>query len=98
MISHLSEAEKAVHYPPDRRLYLGLQPIVYIIMTALLLLTMGIAWLQYLIFGLPADPGATMPPPGPNDPAGFPALIRITHWVNFFFLLLLIRSGLSILM
>ena len=28
----------------------------------------------------------------------FPACLRITHYVNFFFLILLIRSGLQILM
>ena len=31
-------------------------------------------------------------------PHGFPAWLRITHYVNFFFIILLIRSGLQILM
>ena len=32
------------------------------------------------------------------EPYGFPAWLRITHYVNFLFLILLIRSGLQILM
>ena len=31
-------------------------------------------------------------------PHGFPAWLRITHYVNFFFIILLVRSGLQILM
>ncbi|HVT28008.1 MAG TPA: molybdopterin-dependent oxidoreductase [Lacipirellulaceae bacterium] len=31
-------------------------------------------------------------------PFGFPAWLRITHYVNFFFIILLVRSGLQILM
>ena len=34
----------------------------------------------------------------PLAPHGFPAWLRLTHFVNFFFLMLLVRSGLSILM
>ena len=33
-----------------------------------------------------------------TEPHGFPAWLRITHYVNFLFLVLLIRSGLQILM
>ena len=31
------------------------------------------------------------------EPHGFPAWLRITHYVNFFFMILLVRSGLQIL-
>ncbi|SFO33545.1 DMSO/TMAO reductase YedYZ, molybdopterin-dependent catalytic subunit [Chitinophaga sp. YR627] len=98
MFTRFSPAEKAVHFPPDRRVYIGLQLRVYVIIGVLLLLTMGVAWLQYLLYGLPADPSLSLSAPGPGDPAGFPVLICLTHWVNFFFLTLLVRSGLSILM
>ncbi len=97
MVPHFTEAEKAVHYPSDRRAYLGMKPYIKIILLALFLGTFGMAWLQFLLFGLPADPSlafATLPPDGPS---GFPIWISLSHWVNFFFLALIIRSGLSIL-
>ncbi len=53
------------------------------------------AYIQWGTVGLPA-----LSPPGVADtaaPAGFPAWLRITHYVNFLFLSLLIRSGLQIL-
>src|SRR4026208_994591 len=34
----------------------------------------------------------------PAEPYGFPAWLRITHYVNLLFLVLLIRSGLPILL
>jgi DMSO/TMAO reductase YedYZ molybdopterin-dependent catalytic subunit/thiosulfate reductase cytochrome b subunit len=57
-----------------------------------------LAWLQYLILGLPPEPSyyPTDPRLLPN-PHGFPAWLRLTHLFNFFFLMLLARSGLSIL-
>jgi thiosulfate reductase cytochrome b subunit len=98
MFTHFSDAEKAVHYPPDRRSFIGIQPRVYIILVLLLLLTVGAAWIQYLTAGLPGNPSATLPALSPTDPVGFPWWLRLSHWVNFFFLVIIIRSGLSILM
>ncbi len=56
------------------------------------------AYVQWAIVGLPSLP------PAPTDnaetattPIGFPAWLRITHYVNFLFLVLLVRSGLQIL-
>jgi DMSO/TMAO reductase YedYZ molybdopterin-dependent catalytic subunit/thiosulfate reductase cytochrome b subunit len=50
------------------------------------------------MIGLPAVP------PGPKltaemaiEPHGFPAWVRVTHYINFLFLVLLVRSGLQIL-
>src|SRR6185437_993873 len=49
--------------------------------------------------GLPALPHVAGPAIGSvADPASFPAWLRIAHYVNFLFLVLLIRSGLQILM
>ncbi len=70
---------------------------VALLLVAPLLLLIAAAYLQWGIAGLPsmnayantADAGA---------PSGFPAWLRITHYVNFLFLTLLIRSGLQILM
>lgn len=55
------------------------------------------AYVQWATIGLPATPA--YPPFNPEaDPSGFPAWLRLTHFVNFLFLVLLIRSGLQILM
>ncbi len=56
------------------------------------------AYLQWAIVGLPALPAlkAFSPATAPV-PHGFPAWLRVTHWVSFFFLVLLVRSGLQIL-
>jgi methionine sulfoxide reductase catalytic subunit len=58
-------------------------------------LLLAAAWIQWLAFGLPAIP---MSPPNPAVvPQAFPAWLRVTHYVNLLFIILLIRSGLQIL-
>lgn len=52
------------------------------------------AYLQWAMFGSPAVP--LLHAPGP-EPSGFPAWLRVTHYVNLLFLVLLIRSGLQVL-
>lgn len=54
------------------------------------------AYIQWAVAGLPPIPPLPAFRPG-VDPSGFPAWVRITHFVNFLFLILLIRSGLQIL-
>lgn len=97
MIAHFTEAEKAVHYPADRRAYLGMKPYMKIILLVLFFGLFGPAWLQYLWFGLPANPSSPFAPLQSGEPSGFPVWISLSHWINFFFLMLIIRSGLSIL-
>jgi len=97
MIPHFTEAEKAVHYPADRRAYLGMGKYTKMILLVLFIGIVGAAWLQFLVFGLPATPSAPFLPVRPGEPSGFPVWISLSHWVNFFFLMLIIRSGLSIL-
>jgi DMSO/TMAO reductase YedYZ molybdopterin-dependent catalytic subunit/thiosulfate reductase cytochrome b subunit len=54
------------------------------------------AYVQWAITGMPTlPPNPTVIPE--SEPYGFPAWLRITHYVNFLFLILLIRSGLQIL-
>ncbi len=56
------------------------------------------AYVQWAIFGLPSVPPIpAVIPEAAMEPHGFPAWLRITHYVNFFFIILLVRSGLQIL-
>jgi methionine sulfoxide reductase catalytic subunit len=97
MFTSFNAAERAVRYPEDRRMFIGIKPYMLIIFLALLLATVGVAWLQYLVFGLPPEPSSVAVRLTAADPSGFPGWLRLSHWVNFFFLILIIRSGLSIL-
>jgi methionine sulfoxide reductase catalytic subunit len=64
-----------------------------------LLLMVATAYVQWGTLGLPAlSTSPTMTPETAVEPYGFPAWLRITHYVNLLFLVLLVRSGLQILM
>ena len=98
MIPRFTPAEKAMHYPEDRRFFVRLKPYMLFIIAMILIGSIVIAWIEYLFFGLPTDPSVVFTPAAsPGEPSGFPMWINISHWVNFFFLVLIIRSGLSIL-
>ena len=57
------------------------------------------ASVQWATVGLPAaSPDVLLAAETAMEPSGFPAWLRITHYVNFLFLILLIRSGLHIFM
>lgn len=63
-----------------------------------LLLLVAAAYVQWGTVGLPAlAAGPQLTPETAVAPFGFPAWLRITHYVNFLFLILLVRSGLQIL-
>lgn len=53
------------------------------------------AYIQWMTVGLPVLPSVSE---AVHKQQGFPAWLRVTHFVNFFFLVLLVRSGLQILM
>ncbi len=97
MFTNFNVAERKVHFPDDRRMFIGVKALVYYVTGLLLLATVGAAWLQYLCLGLPKDPSLAFVSINPVTPSGFPWWICLSHWVNFFFLVLIIRSGLSIL-
>lgn len=97
MFVHFDQAEKEVHFPEDRKLYIGLRPYIFVIIGIALLATVGIAWIQYLVFGLPEDPSEAFLSTSEISVKGFPVWLILCHWINFFFLVILIRSGLSIL-
>jgi sulfoxide reductase catalytic subunit YedY len=57
------------------------------------------AYVQWGIFGLPTLPSTPLiTPETATQSFGFPAWVRVTHYVNLLFMVLLIRSGLQILM
>ncbi len=60
------------------------------------LVALAAAYIQWGVAGLPPIPA--LAPPMTAEPHGFPAWLRVAHYVNFLFLVLLIRSGLQILM
>src|SRR6266511_2084276 len=63
-----------------------------------LLLLVATAYVQWGTVGIPAlPPNRVFTPETAVEPYGFPAWLRITHYVNFLFLILLVRSGLQIL-
>lgn len=97
MFTHFSSIERKVHYPQDRKLFFILKPYVFIILGIVILLTVGVAWIQYLFFGLPPDPSIALLDTSTATVKGFPLWLILCHWINFFFLTILIRSGLSIL-
>lgn len=57
------------------------------------------AYIQWAVAGLPMLPAVPdVYPDAVAGTTGFPSWLRITHYVNFFFIILLVRSGLQILM
>jgi methionine sulfoxide reductase catalytic subunit len=92
-------AHKAVHYPEDRRFRIWIRPSI---LTGIAIAIAGIiaaAWIEVVIAGLPRVPA--IPQVYPNNfagPHGFPVWLRYCHFFNFLFVMMLIRSGLSILM
>jgi thiosulfate reductase cytochrome b subunit len=89
---------RAIHFPEDRSLHVWMSRSTVTLICVVVAIPILLAWLQYLIFGLPLEPSKYLVDPSlPPNPHGFPAWLRLTHLFNFFFLMLLARSGLSIL-
>lgn len=97
MFANFNTKEREVHYPSDRKLYIIFKRKVLLIIGLIILVPIAGAWYQYLMFGLPNDPSALLPLNNAVKVKGFPFWLIYCHWINFFFLLILIRSGLSIL-
>ena len=92
-------AHQAVHYPADRRFRIWVSPHTLLVILLLVLGPVLVAWLQHAIFGLPhLSPSSASAAGTPSGPHGFPFWVRWSHFSNLFFLFMLIRSGLSILM
>ncbi|MEP6474319.1 MAG: hypothetical protein ABJC74_11385, partial [Gemmatimonadota bacterium] len=88
-------AHAAVHFPADRRLRIWIRPSILIGIGALIGVALVASWLQVAMFGQPAiqTPVAV----GSAALQGFPVWVRTCHFFTFLFVMLLVRSGLSIL-
>src|ERR1044071_831407 len=74
---------------------ISLRTLPFLISVPLLLI--GVAYVQWGVVGLPTVPTPLQTLETSTQPFGFPAWLRITHYVNFLFIVLLVRSGLQIL-
>lgn len=83
----------------QKRMYVWANRKLIIIAAILIGVPIAAAWIQLLIWGIPADVSYPAINSLPETAVhGFPGWIRLTHFVNFIFITLLARSGLSILM
>jgi len=92
-------AHAAVHHPLDRRFTIWIKPAVLTTVAGVVVIAIAAAWIEISFWGLPVI--APVPQVNPNNlpsPHGFPLWVRYGHFFNFLFVMLLIRSGLSILM
>lgn len=90
-------AHQAVHYPEDRRFRIWVRPSILVGSGVVVLMLIATAWIEFALTGLPT----IAPEPTVRNlagPHGFPLWLRCCHFLNFFFVMMLIRSGLSILM
>jgi DMSO/TMAO reductase YedYZ molybdopterin-dependent catalytic subunit/thiosulfate reductase cytochrome b subunit len=95
----LFDAEHAaVHYPADRRIRIWIRPSFVALAVATVAVSIAAAWIQTSLWGLPTITSITaVNANNLPSPHGFPVWVRYGHFLNFLFVMLLIRSGLSIL-
>jgi sulfoxide reductase catalytic subunit YedY len=70
----------------------------FLVFAAISLTPVALAWVWYAAWGVgpPPDMSERVVRSG-AEPIGFPAWLRVTHYVNLLFMVLLVRSGLQIL-
>lgn len=94
---NLGPRDDAVRYPKDRRQTVWINRNLLVAICVSALIVIGAAWTQYLVLGLPNIHVFAVQLHRSNVRPGFPAWLRITHYANFLLMVLIIRSGLSIL-
>ncbi len=88
----------AVRYPKDRRQAIWVRPSLLVLACAAAVAVLAAAWVQYGLFGLPHVHVFTLAElHNSRIKPGFPAWLRLAHYANFLLMMLIIRSGLSIL-
>lgn len=96
-MASFDSAHKTVHYPDDRRFCVWIHPAVLAVFVLVVAAFFLPAWGQWALTGLPTIP-ALAHSDALTSPQGFPLWLRICHYLNFAFVMLLIRSGICILM
>ncbi len=66
-----------------------IRPTTLLLLISALVLPVVVAYVQWATVGLPALPSVP-PPPDTATAQGFPAWLRVTHYVNFLFVILLV--------
>lgn len=92
-------SQNTLVYPSDRRIrvYVNFQFVLVAIVLGVL--PVIAAWVWWSLWGLPTlSPLTQIPQASEDQPIGFPVWLRVAHFVNLFLMIMLIRSGLSILM
>ena len=93
------DAHRSVYYPDDRRFRVWIRRPVLILLLILAICPFALAWVQNALAGLPHIAAtAASHENAASGPHGFPFWIRWSHFANLFFLFMLMRSGLSILL
>jgi len=70
----------------------------FLVLVSPLVFLVAAAYVQWSTLGLPAlNPNRLFTSETGAEPYGFPAWLRVTHYVNFLFIILLVRSGIQIL-
>jgi len=88
----------AVRYPKDRRQAIWVRPALLVPACIAAVALVAAAWVQYGLFGLPYVHVFTLAELHNSQvKPGFPAWLRLAHYANFLLMMLIIRSGLSIL-
>jgi sulfoxide reductase catalytic subunit YedY len=75
-----------------------IRPVTLVLLLSPPVLPVAVAYLQWVTVGLPDIPPLSQAALDTSPPQGFPSWLRVTHYVNFLLLILLVRSGLQILM
>ncbi|MGB8768823.1 MAG: hypothetical protein WCC92_04365, partial [Candidatus Korobacteraceae bacterium] len=96
-MAHFDAAHRAVHVPEDRRFRVWVRPSILIGIAVVVMAVFAAAWIEVVVAGMPRIPEGIQVS-NTAGPHGFPLWIRYCHFFNFFFVMILIRSGLSILM
>lgn len=92
-------SQNSLVYPADRRIRIYVNFKFACGAMVLGIVPLIAAWGWWMLWGLPElnyarqTPGLTV-----DNPFGFPVWLRVGHFVNLFLMVMLIRSGLSILM
>jgi DMSO/TMAO reductase YedYZ molybdopterin-dependent catalytic subunit/thiosulfate reductase cytochrome b subunit len=93
----MSLTHEEMAFPTDRRLRIWVRPSAVFVFAAVALAPVVAAWVHYAIAGLPLLSGR-LDPAAAEGPHGFPLWLRSAHYLNLLLMVLVIRSGLSILM